>query len=115
MKNKLYIALFIVTLLAIILLFPKPQTFYSGKYYAGSTNEELVLNSDNSFDIYITNYRNSISISGKYRISNNHIELVANNKNDKFYIDNISSGEVTGSVITFKQAKNNSPTIFTKS
>ena len=114
MKNKLYIIVFIIAIFY-ILLFPKPQTLYSGKYYAGSTNEELVLNSDNSFDIYISNYKNSITIRGKYQISNNHIELLANDKNDKFFIDNISSGEITGSVITFKQANNGSSIIFTKS
>jgi len=112
MKNKLYIVVFII---AVILLFPKPQTPYSGTYYAGSTNIKLVLNSDNSFDFYITSYKNSIPISGKYRISNNHIELLANDKNDTFFINKILSGEITGSLITFKQAKDGSSTIFTKS
>jgi len=112
MKNKLYITLFIF---AIVLVFPKTQTPYSGKYYAGSTNEELVLKPDNSFDLYISGNRNSITISGKYLISDNHIELLANDKNDKFYIDNISSGAVTGTAITFKKAKNATSIIFTKS
>lgn len=112
MKNKLYVVAFII---AIILLFPKPQTPYSGTYYSDSTNTELVLNSDNSFDFYITSYKNSITISGKYQISNNHLELLANDKNDEFFINNISSGEVTGSLIIFKQAKNVSTTLFTKS
>jgi len=112
MKTRLYIVVFII---AIILLLPKTQTPYSGAYYAGSTNTKLVLNSDNSFDFYNTSYKNSITISGKYRISNNHIDLLANDKNDTFFINNINSGEVTGSLITFKQAKNGSSTIFTKS
>ena len=118
MKNKPYIIVFLIAIIAIIaifLLFPKPQTPYSGKYYAGSTDEELVLHSDNSFDFYITSYKNSILISGKYQISNNHIELLANDKNDTFFINDISSGDVTGTVITFKNAKNDSTTIFTKS
>ena len=112
MKNKLYVIAFIIV---IILLFPKPQTPYSGVYYADSTNEELVLNSDNSFVICISRYKNSIFINGKYRISNNHLELLANDKNDAFIINNISSGEITGSLIIFKQAKSASSTLFTKS
>lgn len=117
MKNKLYIVVFIITIFAIILTlsFPKYQTSYSGTYYAGSTNEKLVLNSNNSFKVYITSYNNSITISGKYRISNNHIELQANNKNDTFFIRNILSGEVSGLLITFNQANNGSPIIYTKS
>jgi len=112
MKNILYIIVFII---ALILLFPKPKTFYSGTYYAGSTNEGLVLNSDNSFNVYISSYKDSTTISGKYRISNNHIELLANDKEDTFFINDISSGKVTGSAITFKQAKNGLSTIFIKS
>ena len=115
MKNKLYIIGFIAALFAILILFTKPQTPYCGKYYPGSTNEELVLNRDNSFDLNISGNRTSITIRGKYSIINNHIELVANNKNDRFYIDTISSGDVMGSVITFKQVKNGSSIIFTKS
>jgi len=111
MKNKLYVVVFII---GMILLFPKPQTPYSGTYYAGSANTELVLNSDNSFDFYITSYKNSITISGKYRISNNHIDLLANDKNDTFFINDVISGEIAGSLITFKQAKNASSTLFTK-
>ena len=112
MKIRLYIVVFII---AIILLLPKPKTPYSGAYYASSTNEGLVLNSNNSFDFYITCYKDSINISGKYRISNNHIKLLANDKNNTFFVKNFFSGEVTGSLITFKQAKNGSSTIFTKS
>lgn len=111
MKTRLYIVVFII---ALILLFPRPVTPYSGTYYAGSTNTKLTLNPNNSFNMYITRYKNSIPISGNYRISNNHIELLANDKNDTFFIKNITSGEVTGSLITFKQVKNTSSTIFTK-
>jgi len=112
MKNKLYIVLFII---AIILIFPKPQTAYYGKYYAGSTNEELVLNSNNTFDLYISSYKNSITIRGKYRVLNNHIGLITNHKNDTFFINNIDSGEVNSSIITFKQIKSSSFIIYTKS
>ena len=115
MKKKLCITLFIITILSAILLFTKPSTPYSGKYYENSTNLELVLNPDNSFDYNITIYRNSIDIKGKYKIINNHINLFANDKSNDFYIDNISSGTVTGTVITFKQAKNETSIIFTKS
>ena len=112
MKTKLYIIVFVI---AIFLLFPTPKTFYSGTYYAGNTNEELVLHPDNSFVIRITRYQNSTTINGKYVILNNHIKLLSNYKKDTFLINNISSGEVTGSSITFKQDKNDSYTIFTKS
>ena len=112
MKNKLYIVIFIIT---IILIFPKSQTAYSGKYYAGSTNGELVLNSNNTFDFYISSYKNSMPIRGKYRVLNNHIELLTNDKNDTFFINSIASGEVNGSMLTFKQIKSNSPIIYTKS
>lgn len=116
MKNKPFIIVSIIALIIIILLFPKTQTPFSGTYYAGSSNtEELILNSDNSFDLNIDNYRNSLTIRGNYKISNNHIELLSNDKNDTFFIKDISSGEVTGSVITFKNVKNASPIIFTKS
>ena len=115
MKNKSYIIVFIIVIITIILLFPKPKTFYSGTYYGGSTNEQLVLNSNNSFNFYISSLKDSITISGKYRIINNHIELIANNKDDNFYIDNISFGDITGSAITFKQNKNGSSIIFIKS
>jgi hypothetical protein len=112
MKTKLYV---VVLILFLILLFPKPKTFYSGTYYAGNTNEELVLNPNNSFIIRITRYENSTNIKGKYLISNNHIKLLTNYKKDTFLINNISSGEVTGTTITFKHDKSNSSTIFTKS
>ena len=115
MKKKLYITLFIIITFFIILLFTRPSTPYSGKYYEGSTNIELVLNSDNSFDYNITIYRNSINIKGKYKILNNHINLFANDKSNDFYIHNISSGNVTGTIITFKQVKNETSIIFTKS
>lgn len=112
MKNKLYIIVFII---ALTLLFAKSNTPYSGTYYSGSTNDGLVLNSDNSFEICVSNYKNSITISGKYQILNNHIELLPNDKTYMFLVNNISSGEIKGSIITFKQSKNGSSLIFTKS
>ena len=117
MKIKLCIVVSIIAIFAVILSlsFPKPQPSYSGTYYAYSTNEKLVLNSNNTFKFNSTSYNNSITIRGKYRISNNHIELQANNKNDTSYIRNILSGEVNGSLISFKQANNRSSIIFTKS
>ena len=115
MKTKLYITFFIVAVFAIFLLFPKPQTLYSGKYYAGNTNKELVLKPDNSFAYHISGNRTGITISGKYQISNNHIELLANDKKDNFFIDHISSGDVAGAGITFKHPNNGSLIIFTKS
>jgi len=116
MKTKSFIIVFIIALIVIILLTPKNQTPYSGSYHAvGSTNENLILNSDNSFDLHIDNYRNSMTIRGKYKILNNHIELLANDKYSTLFIKDITSGDVTGSVITFKQVENTPPIIFTKS
>ena len=116
MKKKSFIVVFIVTLIIIFLLFPKTKTPFSGTYHAGSSNaEELILNSDNSFDLRIDNYRNSLSIHGKYKISNNHITLISNNKDDMFFIQDIKSGEINGSVITFKQTEKTPPILFTKS
>lgn len=118
MTKRLYVKVFIITItavIAILLLFPKSETPYSGTYYSNSIDEELNLKSNNTFDIYKDNDKYSISINGKYRISNNHIQLMANDKNNMFFIKDISTGYVTGSIISFKQAKNKSPIIFTKS
>ena len=116
MKKKSFIVVFIITLIIIFLLFPKTKTPFSGTYHAGSSNaEELILNSDNSFDLHIDNYRNSLTIRGKYKISNNHINLLPNDKDDIFFIQDISSGDINGSVITFKQANEASPILFSKS
>ena len=113
MKTKLFI---IVAIIAILLLLPKVHTAYSGKYYLkGSSAELLELNANNTFTIYITKYKNSTIISGKYNISNNHIELQADDKGLMQLIPNLSSGEVTGSVITFPKLDNNESSIFTKS
>jgi hypothetical protein len=118
MKTKLYMIVFIIAITSIIAMFllsPKPGTPYSGVYHASSANEELVLNSNNSFDIYIVYAKYSINVSGKYQITNNHIKLLTKNKTDSFYIKDISSGIVTGSVINFMKTENGSSIIFTKS
>ena len=106
--------LYIVALIIFIIIFPKPQTPYSGDYYAKGIDENLVLHPNNSFDINIISYKNSVTISGNYKIINNHIQLLPKDKNEAAYFDNISSGEITGSVITFKQSNTGSPSIFTK-
>lgn len=113
MKNKAVIAIVVI---AIILVFIKHNdTPYSGKYFAGSTNEELVLKSNNSFTIYFTHYKNSTTISGKYTITNNHIDLKPNGKNSLLNNFNLSSGEITGSEIKFSKSKYGSATVFKKS
>ena len=111
MKIKLIILVFVI---AILLLSVKPSTPYSGKYYAGTTDEELVLNVDNTFNIYISRYKNIIDIKGTYNILENHIKLVSNNKNDMFFIKYMSNGEITGSVIKFSELPNDASIIFTK-
>ncbi|HEY5560505.1 MAG TPA: hypothetical protein VIK72_01880 [Clostridiaceae bacterium] len=114
MKNKLYILVFIICIIPIIILFPKYKTAYSGTYYASGVNEDLILNSDNTFDLNVISFKNSITFSGTYRISNNQIELLPNDKSGMLFINNITNGEIIGSVITFKPAINSSATIFTK-
>jgi hypothetical protein len=115
MKKKLFILLTIVAIIFIFFFFHKPGTPYSGTYYTKNTDVELVLNSDNSFDFYIANDKRDIAINGTYIINNNHIKLISNGKSDMFFIKDISYGIITGSVITFKDDKNNAITIFTKS
>ena len=95
MKIKLFI---LVVVIGILLLSFKASTPYSGKYYAGTTNEELVLNSNNNFNIYISSYKNSINITGTYNIFENHIKLITNNKDDVFYIYKVLIYFSTGKV-----------------
>ena len=112
MKIKLIV---IIVIISTVLLFTQHSTAYSGKYYAGSSNEELVLNANNSFNLNITNYRGSLTISGKYSISNNRINLQTNDSTQMLFINAILSGNVAGSVITFPKSQYGSATIFKKS
>ncbi len=111
MKIKSLIVVFIVVSL---FLFMKHSTTYSGKYYAGNTDKQLVLNADSTFSINIYNYKTSTTINGTYSISNNEIKLLPKAKNEMWLIKDISSGKITGSIITFTSSSNASPIIFTK-
>ncbi len=112
MRKKVLI---LVIFIAIFFLFIKHDTPYSGKYYAGSTNEELVLKSNNSFTICFSHYKDSTTISGKYNITNNHIDLKPNGKNPLLYNFHLTSGEITGSEIKFSKSNYGSSIVFKKS
>ena len=114
MKRKLFYS-FIIIVLLIIFLFPKAKTPYSGKYLSKSTNEELVLHADDTFNLIITSYKNSVNIAGNYKIKNNYIKLSVKDKSEIPIIKNISSGEVNGSDIVFPQLKHQPDLVFTKS
>jgi hypothetical protein len=116
MKKKLIIFLLFISIFILISHNSNPNfDFYSGKYTCQSNpNKMLVLKSNNSFVIYSTLGKNENSIEGTYTISNNHINLLFNDKNLSPIDFNISSGQVYGSVIIFSNPNSYSSIKFKK-
>ncbi len=115
---KGYIITFILFISMFALIFHNSNSnfdFYAGTYTCqNNPNKTLVLNCNNSFVIYSTLGKNETSITGKYTISNNHINLLFNNKNLNPIAFNPSSGQIYGSVIIFSEPNSYSSIRFKK-
>lgn len=97
-----------IVLLLIILPFAhKAPTPYSGTYdCTGSGNLTLELKTNNSFVLRDSFGKNSDSFSGYYTVHNNYIKLKYNDTSYGQFFQDLSSGYVEGSEITFKSANN---------
>ncbi|NMM65784.1 hypothetical protein HBE96_24715 [Clostridium sp. P21] len=117
MKKKIIIFILLVSVIILTCHILDPNlNFYSGKYTCqNSTNQTLVLKSNNLFVLHTTLGKTENSITGKYTISNNHINLLFNDKNLSAMAFNLSSGQVYGSVIIFSNPNNSSYIKFKKS
>lgn len=117
MKAKLIIFILFISIFVLITHNSNSNfDFYSGKYSCqNNANETLILKSNNSFVIYRTLGKNENSTTGKYTISNNHINLLFDYKNLSPLAFNLSSGQIYGSVIIFSDPNSYSSVRFKKS
>lgn len=101
--------LILIILILIILPFThKAPTPYSGTYdYTGSGNLTLELKTNNSFILRDAFGKNSDSYSGSYIVDNNNIKLKFHDNSYEQFFQELSSGYVEGSEITFKSTNNN--------
>jgi hypothetical protein len=97
-----------IVLLLIILSFAhKAPTPYSGIYdYIGSGNLTLELKTNSSFILRDSFGKNSDSFSGSYTVYSNNIKLKFDDTSYGQFFQDLSSGYVEGSKITFKSANN---------
>lgn len=87
---------------------------YSGEYtLQGNSNTTLILNDNNTFNLYTGYGKSSYSASGKYSVNDNKINLTYT-INQLPFVNKITLGKVQGSIITFFDSKTNNNMVFTK-